>query len=188
MIRSGQTIENPLTGERVTFLRTAADTDGKSVLVDVGVKAGGAVAAAHVHPYQTERFEVQAGTLEFRLGRRKVVAHAGDLVTVEPGSVHSFRNAGEDEAHFVAEVSPALSFESFLETMFGLAADGKTNKRGMPNPLRLAVIAKAHFDLVRLPYVPAPMQRAALAVGATLGRALGYQPAYDPAGESAPAI
>jgi hypothetical protein len=33
--------------------------------------------------------------------------------------------------------------------MFALAEDGKTNKKGMPNPLRLAVIARAHFDTVR---------------------------------------
>jgi quercetin dioxygenase-like cupin family protein len=188
VIRTGQTIENPLTGERVTFLRTATDTKGASVLIDVGVKPDGAVAAAHVHPYQTERFEVIDGTLEFRLGRKKVVAKRGDMVTVEPGVVHSFRNAGEDEAHFVAEVTPALGFESFLETMFGLAADGKTSKRGMPNPLRLAVIANAHFDLVRLPYVPAFMQKAALAMGAGAGRAVGYEPSYEPSGTAAPVI
>jgi hypothetical protein len=32
MIRAGDTIENPITGERVTFLKTSAETDGKSVL------------------------------------------------------------------------------------------------------------------------------------------------------------
>ena len=45
MIRTGQTIENPVAGERVTFLRTAADTKGESVLVSVGVKRGGAAPA-----------------------------------------------------------------------------------------------------------------------------------------------
>ena len=108
------------------------------------------------------------------------------MVTVEPEVVHSFRNAGEDEAHFVTEVTPALGFESFLETMFGLAADGKTSKRGMPNPLRLAVIAYAHFDLVRLPYVPRFMQKAALAVGAAVGRAVGYESSYEPSGTPRP--
>ena len=44
----------------------------------------------------------------------------------------------------------------------------------MPNPLRLAVIAKAHFDTVRLPFPPAWLQRAALAMGAPLGRLVGY--------------
>jgi hypothetical protein len=38
--------------------------------------------------------------------------------------------------------------------MFALAADGKTSKKGMPNPLRLAVIARHHFDDVRLPLIP----------------------------------
>jgi hypothetical protein len=107
---------------------------------------------------------------------------------VQPLQRTRLKGAQKDEARFVAEVSPALSFESFLETMFGLAADGKTNKRGMPNPLRLAVIAKAHFDLVRLPYVPAPLQRAALAVGAALGSAAGYESEYVPAGVPAPAV
>ena len=44
----------------------------------------------------------------------------------------------------------------------------------MPNPLRLAVIARSHFDTVRLPFPPAFLQRAALAVGATIGRLVGY--------------
>jgi hypothetical protein len=67
-----------------------------------------------------------------------------------------------------------LEFESLIETMFTLACDGKTNRKGMPNPLRLAVIARSHFDTVRLPFPPAFLQRAALAVGATLGRLVGY--------------
>lgn len=54
----------------------------------------------------------------------------------------------------------------------------------MPNPLRLAVIARAHFDDVRLPFPPVWMQRAGLALGAPLGRMLGHRPAYG-AGPSA---
>ena len=76
--------------------------------------------------------------------------------------------------HFGAEVRPALKIESLIETMFTLAAEGKTNHHGLPNPLRLAVIAQAHFDTVRLPFPPAIVQRAALTAGAPLGRLLGY--------------
>lgn len=49
--------------------------------------------------------------------------------------------------------------------MFGLAADGKTNAEGMPNPFQLAVIMNRQFDLVRLPFPPAWMQRTGLALG-----------------------
>ena len=53
-------------------------------------------------------------------------------------------------------------------------ARGQTGPKGLPTPLRLVVIARAHFDTVRLPFRPVALQRAALAVGAPLGRALGY--------------
>ena len=64
--------------------------------------------------------------------------------------------------------------------MFALAADGKTNRKGMPNPLRLAVIANAHFDTVRLPFPPAALQKLGLVLGAPLGRLLGYGAVYTP--------
>ena len=187
-IRAGETIDNPVTGETVTFLRTAAETGGELVEIEVTLQPEGTVAAAHVHPYQSERFEVLEGTMEFRRGRERVTAGAGEVVEVPAGSAHSFRNAGESVARFRCEVRPALQFERFLETMFGLATDGKTNKKGMPNPLRLAVIANAHFDDVRLPHVPAFAQKAALVTGAALGKLAGFQPTYQPVGELEPAI
>jgi len=180
MIRTGQTIENPVTGERLRFLKTSRDTNGEAVVVEVTVQPDGFVAAAHVHPHQSEHFEILEGTVGFRLGREKVELGAGESVLVEPGTPHRFWNAGEEEARFVTVVRPALQFEQLIETMFNLAEDGKTNRKGMPNPLRLAVIANAHFEDVRLPFPPAFLQRAALALGAPLGRMLGYDAAYVP--------
>ena len=96
---------------------------------------------------------------------------------------HQFWNAGDVEARFACEVRPALQFEELIETMFSLAQAGKTNRKGMPNPLRLAVIARAHFDTVRLPFPPVWMQRVGLALGAPVGRLLGYGATYEPASE-----
>ena len=115
------------------------------------------------------------GLVGLRVGAQQLLAEPGDVAVVPPGTAHRFWNAGERDARFLCEVRPALTFESLIETMFTLAAEGKTNRRGLPNPFRLAVIADAHFDTVRLPFPPAPVQRAALAVGAPLGRMLGYR-------------
>jgi mannose-6-phosphate isomerase-like protein (cupin superfamily) len=175
MIRNGDRLENPVTGEILIFHRTSRDSGGEAVLVETIVRPDGFVAAAHVHPHQTERFEVLEGRLGLRVGDQEVLAGPGDVVTVEPGTPHRFWNAGGGEARFLCEVRPALEFESLIETMFTLAAEGKTNRRGMPNPLRLAVIARSHFDTVRLPFPPTSLQRAALAVGAPLGRVFGYR-------------
>ena len=185
MIRSGDVIENPITGEKVLFHKTSADTNGEYCDIEVWVQPDGAVAAAHIHPTQTETFEVLDGSVGFKRGREKLVAEAGDTVVVEPGTAHKFWNAGEGVAHFRCEVRPAGQFEQLLETMYGLAADGKTNKKGMPNPLRLAVIANHHFAELRLPVIPAVMQKIGLAMGAPLGKLAGYTPHYEPtAGEA----
>ena len=183
MIRKGDRLENPVTGEILIFHKTSRETGGEYVLVETIISPDGAVAAAHVHPHQTERFEVLEGKVGFRAGREEIVAGSGEIVTVEPGAPHRFWNAGDAEARFLCEVRPALEFESLIVTMFTLAEAGKTNRKGMPNPFRLAVIARAHFDTVRLPKVPAWMQRAALAMGASLGRLMGYKPTF-----AAPAI
>jgi quercetin dioxygenase-like cupin family protein len=180
MIRSGDTISNPVTGESITFHQTSADTDGEAVVIETVVQANGAVCASHVHPSQRERFSVIGGRLGMKVGRKKLLLERGDVAVVEAGTPHKFWNMGDEEVRFVCEVRPALQFESLLETMFALAADGKTNKKGMPNPLRLAVIARAHFDTVRLPQPPAWLQRAGLALGAPVGRLFGYAPTYEP--------
>jgi quercetin dioxygenase-like cupin family protein len=180
MIHAGDVIENPVTGERLVFRKTSRETNGEAVVLEAFVKPSGFVAAAHLHPSQEERFQVLRGTVGFCVGREKLLAGPGQRVTVPAGTAHKFWNAGADEAHFVCEVRPALQFEQLIETMFGLATDGKTNRKGMPNPLRLAVIARAHFDDVRLPFPPAWMQRMGLALGAPLGRLLGYHATYVP--------
>jgi quercetin dioxygenase-like cupin family protein len=94
MIRPGDRLENPVTGEVLIFRRTSAETDGESVLVETIVRPDGFVAAAHVHPHQTERFEVLEGLIGLRIGDRKLLAEPGDVAVVAPGTPHRFWNAG----------------------------------------------------------------------------------------------
>ncbi len=188
MIRAGDSLVNPVTGERLVWELTSRDTNGEYTLFDTYVEPGGSVAAAHVHPYQTEIFTVIEGRLGVKRGREKLELEAGQIAMIDPGMPHKFWNAGEGTLRFRAEVRPALRFESLIETMFGLATDGKTNKKGMPQPLRLAVIANHHFDVVRLPLIPHSLQKLALVPGSLLGRAFGFLPTYESAGAGSPAL
>ena len=43
MITPGQTLENPVTGERFTFTHTAASTSGELLAFELGLRPGGAV-------------------------------------------------------------------------------------------------------------------------------------------------
>ena len=185
MIRAGDSIVNPVTGERLVFELTSSDTDGECTSFVTFVEPGGFVASAHVHPFQSERFEVISGRLGVKLGREKSELGPGETAVIKPGTAHKFWNAGDELLCFRAEVRPSLQFESLIETMFSLAADGKTNRKGMPAPLRLAVVANHHFDVARLPVIPHALQKAALIPGALIGRAFGYRPTYAATGEPA---
>ena len=163
MINPGDQLVNPVTGERLIFHETSQSTKGEYVLVETIVEPGGCVAAAHVHPSQTERFEVVEGKLGMKAGRKKLELGPGESVVVEPGTAHKFWNAGETEVRFVCEIRPAQQFEQLIETMFSLAADGKTNRKGMPKPRQLALFVREFEREVRAPFPPPAIVKALMA-------------------------
>ncbi len=164
MISPGQTLENPVTGERFTFTHTAASTGGELLAFDFGLRPGGAVPLPHVHPIQTERFEVVDGRMTFRVGLRKVHAGPGDVVEVVPGVAHSFANAGEHEARVRVEVRPALAMEEMFSEVVAMAQAGRMNRRGRPRSvLELAVLARKYDQVAHAPLVGVRLQRLLLA-------------------------
>ena len=90
MIRTGDTIHNPVTGERITFHATSADTNGESVVIECTVQPDDFVAATHLHPSQSERFAVIEGTLGLKSGKEKLTLGRGEIAIVEPGTPHRF--------------------------------------------------------------------------------------------------
>jgi len=164
MLTPGQTLENPVTGERFTFTDTAASTGGELLAFTLGLRPGGAVPIPHVHPIQTERFEVVSGLMRFRVGLRTRLAGPGDVVEVAPGVVHGFANAGEDEAQVRVEVRPALAMEEMFAEVVALAEAGRMTRRGLPrNPLVLADLARRYDQEAHAPLLGVALQRVLLA-------------------------
>jgi mannose-6-phosphate isomerase-like protein (cupin superfamily) len=171
MAYTRQTLDNPVSGERITFRQTAADTNGELLAIDLELPANRRVPGGlHIHPKQEERFEVVEGTMRFRMGREKVVAGPGEVVVVPPGVKHDFANAGDDEALVRVEVRPALKMEKLFETAVGLAEQGRTMLGGIPRPLDLALFVEEFEDEVQGAFPPRWLQRIFLAPLARLAR------------------
>jgi quercetin dioxygenase-like cupin family protein len=181
MAYAGQAITNPVSGERITFRKTSADTGGEYLEIDVALTPDGAVPGMHVHPFQEERFEILSGNVRFRKGLKRIDAQAGDVVIVEPGKAHKFQNRGEVGATMRVRVSPALEMERLFEAAVGLAQDGRVTKKGMPKPLDLALFVSEFRDEVRGPGSPGWVQRATLAPLAYIARRRGRAERYAPA-------
>jgi quercetin dioxygenase-like cupin family protein len=178
MAYAGQTLVNPVSGETLTFIRTAADTAGEALEVELALTPDGHVPGAHVHPEQEERFEVLEGRMRFRLGLRRITAETGDVVVVPAGKVHRFANAGDGVARARVTVTPALDMEQLFETTVELAHEGHVTSKGMPKPLHLALFVQRFRREVRAPFPPAPVVRALLAPLAAIASRRGHGERY----------
>jgi quercetin dioxygenase-like cupin family protein len=185
MARRGDIVENPMTGERITFLKTARDTGGELLRFEYVLPPGWSV-PQHVHPRQEERHEILSGTLRGRVGGQEHDFGEGQVVVGPAGVPHAWRNPSDhEELRLVSELRPALHMEALLETISLVMADLKVDKVGAPKHLlRLAV--GAHEAREDFYFTGAPMQAfwALLAALAPIGRLLGHRGSYPECGDT----
>ncbi len=181
MASSGRVIENPVSGEQIVIRKTAAETEGSLLAWELFLAPGGRVPSSHAHPRQEERFTVLDGQMKFRVGGRSLTVGPGETVTVRPGTVHSFANAGRRTAHLEVETRPALDMQALLETAAALARETRATARvlpDLPRPLDLALFMRDFEREVKAPYLPATVVRMVTRPLAWLARRRGLDARY----------
>jgi quercetin dioxygenase-like cupin family protein len=173
MARTGDTLTNPVTGQSLRFLRTTADTGGALLEVESTWPAGSPEPPEHFHPRQAERFTVLAGTLRVRLDGSVRELRAGDTLRIPAGVRHSMWNPTAGPATARWETRPALDTERLFEALYGLAASGAVNARGVPCLLDLAVLLPRHEAELRVTRPGPATQRLVFGALGPLARALG---------------
>jgi quercetin dioxygenase-like cupin family protein len=151
--------ENPTSGERIVIPASATGPGGSLLTWQLFLAPGGRVPGTHAHPRQEERFTVLDGRMRFRVGWRRRTAGAGETVTVKPGKVHSFANAGAGTAHVLVETRPALAMTALLETAAALARDAQAAGRRFPRLVDLALFLREFEQELKVPYLPAALVR-----------------------------
>ncbi len=168
MARAGDVLENPATGERLVFLRTAAD--GGVLEYELEFVPRGFAARKHLHPRQDERHEVLEGSLGIVVDGNERRLGPGDVEVVPVGTTHRIFATQDTPLKARFTSTPALESEVLLETLFAIGDE--------PSPLQLAVIFDEFADLGRPPQPPAAVQKALLRPLAALGRARGLRARY----------
>lgn len=181
----GDSVENPVTGERGILIKAPWEGDDRSLVVELHVQPEGAVVGEHIHHEFDEQFTVEAGRIGFRLDGRESVAGPGEVVEIPRGSWHDWWNASDqDEAVARVAVSDGVRFILMIENLFGLARDGHTNDKGLPDPLQLAMFATEFRDVLVLKRPPAAVQSLVFGVLRPIARARGYHGTYPQYGRS----
>jgi quercetin dioxygenase-like cupin family protein len=187
MSRCGDLYANKVTGEYAVVLRGTEDRGDGPGIVHLVARPGAAVVGEHLHPSITERFIVLSGRLEASIDGRRASLAPGESAVVEAGVRHDWWNASaNEEAHILIEIDLAAGseqidigrFELLIGMLFGLANDGRVDRKGRPNPLQAAVIAREFQDVIVFTRPPVAVQRLLLAPLARVGRWLGYRATY----------
>ncbi|MBF8962467.1 cupin domain-containing protein [Pontibacter sp. FD36] len=125
-------LKSTLGGYDVTIIKSAADTNGDYLLVQVEMEPKGGN-GLHYHTTFEEEFEVLEGTLSIQLGKQRIQLLPGDKAVAPKHVLHRFYN--EDACRkcvFLVTVKPARQFEATLRIAYGLAHDGLTRANGIP--------------------------------------------------------
>ena len=134
----GRSVENPVGG--VTTFKALSDESGGGLTVIEGVSAPGEGPPLHVHREQDEFIYTLDGTFRVMLGDDLVDIIAGSFVFIPRNTPHTWQNAGDGPARFVATLFPAhVEFEEF----FLRYADLPPEERGMEAFGRLAAETRA---------------------------------------------
>ena len=175
MVRPGQVMENPVSGEdRIVFTKTAQQTGGELLELEVYIRAGAPGTPEMVHPHQDETFKVLSGSLDFRIGGQEQHLKAGGSLVIPKGTPHNWWNQSNEEAHALVELRPALRSEELFANIYGLCSE----KGALPNLLQLAVLINEHWDEGYLTKPPLLVQKVLFGALAPVGWLLGYKAHY----------
>ena len=189
MARPGDEVVDP-SGLRLVFLETAASSGGAAISLDWFVPPGGRlVALPHVHPFDTEGFEIFAGRARYRVGRRVSEQDAPYAYGVPPGAQHVHAaNIGPTPLHVRQTVRPdppdgplLEGVEQFFETLFALAQRRKVTSAGViVDPLQGAAPLSLLLPFSYLPWLPHGFQQVAIGGLARVAQGLGYAAHLEP--------
>jgi quercetin dioxygenase-like cupin family protein len=99
------------------LVRTAAETGGELLEMEAAYGGTGGMPPQHVHPRQSERFEVLEGSIRAIVDGVEHRYGPGDAFEVPAGTPHTM--AAEGPARTRWEVRPALRTAEFFERLHG---------------------------------------------------------------------
>jgi mannose-6-phosphate isomerase-like protein (cupin superfamily) len=129
-----RTIVNPVIKDVATFIKTAKDSGVSELEIQLMPGGGNTM---HYHKSYSETFIAVEYEVGLKLGKEEVkILKPGESYTVKPMQLHCFFNPTQQQISFLIRIEPGHEgFENSLRILYGLAADGLTNKKSIPKNL-----------------------------------------------------
>ena len=129
-------------GMVITIMKSGDEHDGKALEMEWQVMPGAGGLPLHKHPFVEEVFEIRSGQLQVYAKGEWITARAGDVVTIEKGDPHTFKNITNDLVYLRNIHEPAMGFEDYFKGLHKFANSGlvKNNTMTFKSVLGLATL------------------------------------------------
>lgn len=127
---------NPVYKDKVTIIRSSLETGAMYSLIELEISPGGGN-SPHVHSAFEETFTSVKGLLGVAIREEKILLQPGESITIPKFTPHYFFNSTDEIVVCQIRFTPGHEgFEKGLAIAYGLASDGKTNRKGIPRNIR----------------------------------------------------
>ena len=111
-------------GDLYTFKATGKQTSGTFTIIDqvINPQSG---PPPHIHHREDETFYIHQGKFSFLCGDNESILEAGSFAYIPKGTLHTFKNIGEDQGRIMVIITPA-GLEEFFYKIGTRAVDGTT--------------------------------------------------------------
>ncbi len=169
---------NPITGEYAAEVHIT-EGNGEVVIKGLGIlPAGASGPPKHIHPTYEEEFEVVEGEALFILNKDQKIMHAGEKIVVPAGVAHTFKPHGDSLLSVLVVARPAGKLNEVVHTIFGLAHEGKLDKKGQPNFWQGIAFGSELMDDTVFTSPPPGVQKFVFKLFAAKAKRKGYKALY----------
>lgn len=183
MVKAGDQLHNPLSGETFLILQTAADTGGALFAMETCVPAqGGTHVPPHLHPAHNMRLTIMTGEMNLWIGRpaNRRIYGARDEVNLPARTPYHWTVTGPGTLRFVTELQPAGEWELLFESMCAIGRAAAAKK--LNALLASMCVLNRRRNHLYFSGPPISLQQALFAGVAALARRWGYQDYYPYSG------
>jgi hypothetical protein len=123
-------------------------------------RSRGFTTQVHLHPKQSERHEVLAGSITITMNGADHALGPGESILIPAGAAHRQVFEGPGEGRLRVQLRPAMRTAQLIERLAAFSREGQLTKGGYPMPLAAAEIILDFPDEGYAPQPPFGVQRA----------------------------
>jgi mannose-6-phosphate isomerase-like protein (cupin superfamily) len=149
MLTSNQTLDMTPIGMIFHIAKTPIETNGRTLEIEWELLPKADGTPVHIHPSAKETYQVLEGQLEVNINGQWKTLKQGDVLTVDEGVPHTFRNPLDGVTRIYNTHAPSMRFDHYFEGLSNIVTKLSSGKK---EKLKMNLNAVIHLCMLMKKY------------------------------------